>query len=466
MRVLLQRPRGRVAVGYAVAVAILCAVQLAIGLRLVGETNTDPDAFDQGSYMLMARIMEGSPYPYASDGTRNPLVPWLASVFLDAGSPAFFLEAKRLNVVLGVLGTVALAVFFVGRTGVLAAFVGTGLCAMAVLLPSSTFFGAETLFFPLFLFLFAVGMRLVNENPIRLYAVLGLLAGACYLAKPSATPFVGLFVMASLLRLVGAKRALPWYLDAPGWHPSRLVVGGIVCGMVTLTAIAPRLVHAHQTWGNALYSLPSHWFWADDWETCVARYADCRPARLREMPPAERPTLGGYFQRHTIADALQRVGQGAALRVGQFVFPEKRFRFPHDRAGKPRRVVLPYRGFYIVGLSGLTLAVGAMAWRSGRLRELGPVALPAGLAVATFLLYAAAMGWYAPIGPGHRFILILYLPAVWLLLQACEQLRLAARSPIADAAVCTAQLVICALLMVRAVALLGGPPFERVLYTF
>ena len=46
---------------------------------------------------------------------------------------------------------------------------------LAALLPISTFFGAEAIFLVLFLVVFACGMRLLNENPLRLYLLLGML---------------------------------------------------------------------------------------------------------------------------------------------------------------------------------------------------------------------------------------------------------------------------------------------------
>ena len=108
--------------------------------------------------------MEGSWYPWYSDGTRNPLFPWLATAFLDANDPAFFEKGKKLNVVFAICGTAAVGVFFSRRLGPLASFNATVLASLAALLPISTFFGAEAIFLVLFLFVCACGMRLLNEN--------------------------------------------------------------------------------------------------------------------------------------------------------------------------------------------------------------------------------------------------------------------------------------------------------------
>ena len=68
------------------------------------------------------RRWQGSWYPWYSDGTRNPLFPWIAATFLDPSDAEFFEKGKQLNVVLAILATAAVSVFFACRVGPLAAF--------------------------------------------------------------------------------------------------------------------------------------------------------------------------------------------------------------------------------------------------------------------------------------------------------------------------------------------------------
>ena len=106
-----------------------------IGFRITEQTNHDVDPFDQGAYVAMSRKMEGSWYPWYSDGTRNPLFPWLAAALLDANDPAFFEKGKKLNVVFAICGTAAVALFFSRRLGPLASLNATALASLAALLP-------------------------------------------------------------------------------------------------------------------------------------------------------------------------------------------------------------------------------------------------------------------------------------------------------------------------------------------
>ena len=454
---------------YAAAVALLCAFLGVIGFRITEQTNHEVDPFDQGAYLAMSRKMEGSWYPWYSDGTRNPLFPWLAAALLDANDPAFFEKGKKLNVVFAICGTAAVALFFSRRLGPLASFNATALASLAALLPISTFFGAEAIFLVIFLLVCACGMRLLNENPVRLYLILGVLIALAWLAKSSTTPFLVLFVVFSIVRLLlnlAFKQNLPWHLRAPGWSARRFGVGLVLCAAAYFALISPRLVHAQRAWGSPFYSLPSFWFWADDWETCVRKYADCRKVRLAELPIEEQPTMIGYFHRHGIGDALLRLRKGVAVRLGQLFHPEGKWRLSVERSGKPKRIILPHRGLYLIGLGGLALAVGTLAISQGRLQKVGPITLPVLLGLATFVIYLLATGWYLPTGPGHRFIMTLYLPLLWMLAQGGEQLRLVAGSRSANSLFLAGHLVICALLVSRVFSLLQDTQFEKISYAF
>ena len=453
---------------YVAALALLCLAQGIVGFRITDQTNHDVEPFDQSAYVAMSMRMEGAWYPWYSDGTRNPLFPWLAAAFLDANDPAFFEKGKKLNVLFAVCGTAIVGVFFSRRMGPLSAFNATALASLAALLPISTFFGAEATFLVAFLLVCACGMRLLNENPVRLYLLLGVLTAWAWLAKSSTTPFLGLFVVFSLGRWLlnlAYKKRLPWHLRAPDWSARRLGIGLALATVAYLALICPRLIHAQRTWGSASYSLPSFWFWADDWQTCVNKYADCRKETLAKLPIEEQPTMTGYFKRHDMSDALQRLQKGAAVRLGQLFHPEGKWR-SLEKKGKPRRVVLPHRGLYLIGLAGLAIAMGCFAIAQGRLKVVGSITLPALLGLATFTCYVLATGWYLPTGPGPRFVMTLYLPLLWILAQGGEQLRLAASTRSANVLFLVGHLAIGALLVSRVFALLQGTQFEKISYAF
>ena len=209
------------------AVVFLCGSLAVIGLRITAQTNHEIDPFDQGAYVGMSKTMAGSWYPWYSDGTRNPLFPWIAATLLDPNDAEFFRERKAVECGAcdfgdgGCLGLFRLPCWTARRLQCL-----TALCSLAALLPISTFFGAEPIFLVLFLFVCACAMRLLNENPLPLYLLLGILTALAWLAKSSTTPFFILFLGFSIVRWLlslsfGEK--LPWHLRAPGWRPGRFL---------------------------------------------------------------------------------------------------------------------------------------------------------------------------------------------------------------------------------------------------
>jgi hypothetical protein len=106
--------------------------------------------------------------------------------------------------------------------------------------------------------------------------------------------------------------------------------------------------------------------------------------------------MRGYFHRHDLSDAMLRLQKGTVVRLGQLFHPEGKWRLSVERKGKAKRIVLPHRGLYLVGLGALVLAMAAFAASQARLRSAGPVTLPVLLGLATFAAYVMATGWYLP----------------------------------------------------------------------
>jgi hypothetical protein len=76
------------------------------------------------------------------------------------------------------------------------------------------------------------------------------------------------------------------------------------------------------------------------------------------------------------------------------------------------------------------------------------------------------MGWYEPTGPGHRFIMTLYLPTLWILAQGAEQLRKAADFRPAGLLFLAWHAALFVVLMWRLGNLAIGVPFEKVSFAF
>ncbi|MEX1118693.1 MAG: hypothetical protein WEB60_07850 [Terrimicrobiaceae bacterium] len=398
---------------FLVALLVLATALGVIGFRIADSTNLDTEPFDQGAYLGMAQSMKEDLLPARTDGTRNPLFPWLVTRFHNPDSPDFFAAGKRLNVVFAVLGVFCLGVAAKRRMGHLASWNLAAVGGLGALLPISTFFGAEVLFYLFFVGMWVAALDHLRRPHVVTGLLLGVFAGLAYLAKPSTGPFLaafaGFLILLILVKLVW-KNPPAWFL-APDWRTSAAILGLVAALGSYFVIISPRLESAQRTFGSAFYSLPSFWFWADDWKTCVEKYANCTEYGLSKLPPEEWPTAANYFRRNSPSAAWERLMGGTLIKVKQFVIPDGKLPWKAENRGKPKRMVLPARGWYLV-LFGM-LAVVMVVVAKGR-----PLSDPGGIAAlafgaGVFCLFTLAYGWYHVIGPGPRFVMMFYIPLCW-----------------------------------------------------
>ena len=134
-------------------VLIVWVLMLAGGSVVIGDlisttTNRDSNLHDQGAYLRMAEQSLVTWWPTVTDGVRNPLFPWLLARMTGEQQGSMFVEGQRLNVRLGALLIVALGWWGGLRLAWIPAMTFVTI-ATAVLLPLSTYVGAEILFYGL-----------------------------------------------------------------------------------------------------------------------------------------------------------------------------------------------------------------------------------------------------------------------------------------------------------------------------
>ncbi len=398
---------------FLLALMVLSLALGVIGFRIADSINQDIEAFDQSAYVGMAKAMKNDLLPARTDGTRNPLFPWVTTRFYDPDSPDFFAAGKRLNVLLAVAGVACLGLAARRRMGSMASWNLAALSGLGSLLPISSFFGAEVLFYLFFTGMWVSALDQIRKPRALTGLLLGVFSGLAYLAKPSTGPFLAAFA-GSVILLILIKllwRNSPSWVFAPDWRSSRAILGLLLALGSYFLIISPRLDSAQRTFGSAFYSLPSFWFWADDWQTCVEKYANCTEYGLSKLPPEEWPTAGNYFRRNSPAVALERLAGGTLIKLQQLVIPDGKLPWNSENRGKPRRMILPARGWYLVLLGLLALVMIGMA-KGKPLTDPGGIA---GLAFGTgvFCLFTLAYGWYHVIGPGGRFVMMFYIPLCW-----------------------------------------------------
>jgi hypothetical protein len=252
---------------------------------------------------------------------------------------------------------------------------------------------------------------------------------------------VGLLLMvylgATAVLLLARWGFLPRWLSGPGdageWRLGRHAVGTLLGVLLAGAVMAPNLFFKYRVHDDAFFSPAKYWMWCDDWDTeAYPLYERLWSAQSRAaFAPGELPTAGNYLRKHGGLHALQRLGSGLHVVGERFLVPTRQVPtalFWMTQRGDPRReepskvwrYTLPARGLYLILLTAMVAFLWIDRCRRGGLplfRQPGALAATAFM-VALLLGYWLAFGWYALIGKGERFSLMLYLPLLVALVAA------------------------------------------------
>ncbi|MFV0337339.1 MAG: hypothetical protein ACK5LK_03745 [Chthoniobacterales bacterium] len=92
--------------------------------------------------------------------------------------------------------------------------------------------------------------------------------------------------------------------------------------------------------------------------------------------------------------------------------------------------------------------------------------MPMLYALGCFFAYLLAFGWFLPVGPGHRFMMMFYIPVAWTAMCAADYLARANPRKEAFALLALAQVFIATLLVSRLFVLWATPFFGEIRYAF
>ena len=390
------------------------ALQWQVGLGFARQTNLDMNASDQLAYLRLVERNVTAPWPMVIDGTRNPLFPWLLKPWHSADREQLFVTAKSVNIAFGMIASVVLGCYFLRRLPLLPAVVLMFLGTYAVILPISTYVGAEVVFYTAFLFLWVYYWKMLTAVRWQTYAVGGLLCALAYLAKPST----------QLLTLVFGLLSLARFRDSfSSAKVRRLLLCASVFLVCFLLPVLPRAWFAWQQYGDPLQSCSAYCFWTDSWDEAQPNLGYYSPRRINELPEDRRPSLTNYWRHHTSAQMLDRLLEGVPVQAQNFFLPEKTLKL-NRKPAKSIRLLIGFRGAYPVALLCLTVLL-ALATRgvSEAPDERRARRMLWWLSGLSFVLHFLAFAFYVPITPGARFIMATYLPATFALALGLESLR-------------------------------------------
>lgn len=385
---------------------------LGLGLFLFGAyqqatvINTNPERTDQSAYLLFAQRMKESGFTYLSDGARGPALPFLLTLGCDTLAPIgeYFWQAKKLSITLTLAGSVLLGLFFVRQFGWHAGLNATFLTAFSILMFRAPYVQAEPLFFLLLFAAFYLQWQLLQSPRPWKFAQLGVTTGFAYLAKASALPgfvaFLAIYYWQQIYEWgITRFRKTPSFLPllSPAQRLKRFLWPAIA--VLLFVAVLSPLIHFNKkTFGPPLYNVNTVFYvWYDSWEAVkqgTRAYGD--RVGWPQMPSTELPSFKWYAKNHTFADVVQRIKNGYSI-IGKFM-----------TSGYTA-------GYYIIALS--TVAA-LLVWKKRRL-VLRLLFRKTGLLWAFALLYiggySLSISWFMAISPSRRFILLLFLPSLFLL---------------------------------------------------
>jgi hypothetical protein len=413
---------------YLLILGLLGLVYFSLAGRIVAQINLDPEAYDQGANILLAQQSSADWYPHRSSYIQ-PLWPWLSRVVMDGDPGTYFTRGRWLNLTLGYVLTVALAVLAARWMAPVPGLVVGWLAGIGVMLQRSHFFHPEPLLYVLFAATVVLMALTLWHSRWVWYAGWGTCFGLAYLAKASTGPLLAVYAGATAVLLLARAGWCPGWLvarcDDSRWSLGRHAAGALLAVAIAGTIIAPNAVFKHRVHGDAFHQLPNYWMWCDDFHTEAALLSPrLETAEGRtSFAPGELPSSGNYVRKHGWAHAGERFREGFVFMTERFVIPVRQVnraltgdlqsgRADRGEAAEVWRYTMPARGLYLCWLVGLAaVLLGWRTWREGSpaFRSATGLSVTA-LVTAMVLLYLAASGWYAAIGRGERFTLVLYLP--------------------------------------------------------
>lgn len=368
--------------------------------------NADRHASDQSAYLGYAQQLAETNFAAVGDRARLPVYPALIAFLYRPGlsEDEFLQRGKLAGIVLAALVTALAAGLFQYHGKAWDTTAASLVVMLTVLAYKAPYCQADVLFYGLSCLLFCLLLSLI-DNPCWTTSVLArAVGGLAHLTKASVLPAMGLALGVLLIR-----GSVVWYQQyrqgsPPADRSGSLKFGAhLGCASLLLGSflivVFPYIRTSNERFGHYFYNVNSTFYvWYDSWDEVKAgTRAHGDRVGWPDLPPDQIPSFTKYLREHTAQQALARLARGLVrytLLVGIYSYG--------------------YTEFALLYLALL----GVLFWQNRRGLDLwaewrshGSAAIFAGLYFGGYLMLYA---WFAPVSTGHRFVLTLYLPALWL----------------------------------------------------
>ena len=377
--------------------------------------NLSATAGGQYPYLVYASgLARNGQAPYLGDRNRMPLLPAMLSVFHDDDWETFVERAAWFSIVLSVLILIGIGGLAYASLPAWSATAFTIVAMSTVFIYKASFVQVELLYYGLLLVSWVLLCRVILRPSIAWAAAAGATLGLTFLAKASGAATLSAFLAASVVHLVliirprrvtGENPA-----DGTGGRGTDVLLSTVVVVFVSAAIAYPYLNHNRTRFGRYFYNVNSTFFmWCDSWSEAKA-FADTYQISDRyptDAPPERIPSPGNYWRRHSTQQIAQRAWNGLCA-LGHLAW--------HGPYAKYLLVVVVFCG-----------AIGLKHYR--QLRSIPLEGWIAALFCAMFFGgYLASYAWYAQIAYGDRFLISLFLPALFGAFWLCHRFDRPTRS--------------------------------------
>jgi len=391
--------------------------------------------------------------PQYTDGSVDPLWPWLMRWHADESPDELFERGKWMNMIPSGVLLIAMGL------GAARAFSFTGSAAMVlmggfgVILERSTYFSPDALYYLLVVLAWLCALSLIRQNLLWLYGVFGALLGLAYLAKALVWPIAAGFLIVSVIRSIADvihSRKRPEVESL--WISTNQLVGLAMMATAFLLVTGPRLSYANTEFGDPFHATQKYLVWLDSPSEAARFDGGASAAKaLAEKPIDERPGLVRFLKEEGTGALLARAWTGALSQLDSSVFG----RF--------------WRGGWILLYGGLVFAVVAAIRRWAMWRQTDEVWRVRGASARWMLLFTAVvLGitlFYTGVGnriiPSNSMTTSLFLPIlltfIWIAERYRRQLQRSQYARLTNRVYCTLMALPIAWISIRIVQALQLP---------
>lgn len=373
--------------------------------------NTDMHEMDQSAYMTYAKKIAETDGRYIGGRGRMPGYPALMSLFYRADMPddLYFDIGKKVGIGLGIVVSLAVAALFFRSAKLFDALVATGVAVFTVIVYKAPYFQAELLFYLFFFLLFYLISLILYDLNLGLAALAGALAGVTHLIKASLLPFVVLVSTMLIVRLVfevrHQSRSRLSSEDRSG-QPILKTVYRHCCALLLflfffLAVLWPYIDTSKARFGKYFYNVNSTFYvWYNSWEEVEAgTRAHGDRVGWPDMPATEIPSFQKYIRDHSVMIIPVRIAYGYR---NLLYYTSNSFGYAE------------FMAIYLLFLGGVFFQNRAVFQPENFSYQTIVYTL---FVLGFFIGYSILFSWFSAIAIGSRFVLSLFLPGLFVILQ-------------------------------------------------